>query len=115
MPFLRIISNSFLKDKNPQQCTERVAELISNKTGKPVNSIVVHISTNQEMCFLGSAETKGVLAYLEAIGFNDKEGIVKLLTEFLYECFEDVDLSAINIVLSDLKVSEVAKGGHLLG
>ncbi len=67
------------------------------------------------MSFGGSSETKGVLAYVDSIGFNDKQGLIKLLTEFFYERFENVELNNINIVATSLPASEVAIAGRFLG
>ena len=52
---------------------------------------------------------------MDSIGFNDKEGLIKLLTEFFYERFEKVELYNINIVTTSLPASEVAIAGRFLG
>ena len=115
MPFLRVYSNAELKDKNPTQFTERAAELIADKLGKPINYVVVNLSQNRAMSFGGSAENKGVLAYMESVGFKDKEDLIKLLMEFFYERFENVDVNNINISTVSLSASDVAVGGRFLG
>lgn len=115
MPFLRVYSNAELKDKNPTQFAERAAELVAEKLGKPISYVVVNLCQNQAMSFGGSATNKGVLAYMESVGFKDKEGLVKLLTEFFYERFEGVELNNINISTNSILASDVAVGGHLLG
>ncbi len=115
MPFLRVYSNAELKDKNASQFAERAAELIANKLGKPISYVVVNLSQNPAMSFGGSAENKGVLAYMESVGFKDKEGLVKLLTEFFYERFDGVELNNINIATHSILASDVAVGGRLLG
>ena len=46
---------------------------------------------------------------------NDKQGLIKLLTEFFYERFENVELNNINIVATSLPASEVAIANRFLG
>ena len=82
---------------------------------KPIGYVVVSLAQEKTMAFGGSAENKGVLAYMDSIGFNDKEGLIKLLTEFFYERFEKVELYNINIVTTSLPASEVAIAGRFLG
>lgn len=115
MPFLRVYSNAPLKDNNAPQFAERAAELIANKLGKPIGYVVVSLEQSGTMSFGGSTKNNGVLAYLESIGFNDKAGLVKLLTEFCYERFEGVELSNINFVTTSLSAHEVAIAGRALG
>ena len=107
MPFLKVYSNAELKDKNAAQFVGRASELIAAK--------LVSLAQEKTMAFGGSAENKGVLAYMDSIGFNDKEGLIKLLTEFFYERFEKVELYNINIVTTSLPASEVAIAGRFLG
>lgn len=115
MPFLKVYSNAELKDKNAAQFVERASELIAAKLGKPIGYVVVSLAQEKTMAFGGSTENKGVLAYMDSIGFNDKEGLIKLLTEFFYERFEKVELYNINIVTTSLPASEVAIAGRFLG
>jgi hypothetical protein len=115
MPFLRIESNAQLRTGDAKQYAVRAARLLFEKTGKPVCNIAATVNAGLDMCFDGNAETKGVVAYLDAIGFADKEDLIRILTEFLYDGFEDVDLSAINIVLTNLSAGNVAKAGKLFG
>ena len=115
MPFLKVYSNAELKDKNAEQFTERAAELVALKLEKPIGYVVVSLARETAMSFGGSSETKGVLAYVDSIGFNDKQGLIKLLTEFFYERFENVELNNINIVATSLSASEVAIAGRFLG
>ena len=112
MPFLKVYSNAELKDKNAAQFVGRASELIA---AKPIGYVVVSLAQEKTMAFGGSAENKGVLAYMDSIGFNDKEGLIKLLTEFFYERFEKVELYNINIVTTSLPASEVAIAGRFLG
>lgn len=115
MPFLKVYSNAELKDKNAAQFVGRASELIAAKLGKPIGYVVVSLAQEKTMAFGGSTENKGVLAYMDSIGFNDKEGLIKLLTEFFYERFEKVELYNINIVTTSLPASEVAIAGRFLG
>ena len=115
MPFLKVYSNAELKDKNAAQFVGRASELIAAKLGKPIGYVVVSLAQEKTMAFGGSAENKGVLAYMDSIGFNDKEGLIKLLTEFFYERFDKVELYNINIVTTSLPASEVAIDGGFLG
>lgn len=115
MPFLKVYSNAELKDKNAGQFTERAAELVAHKLEKPIGYVVVSLARETSMSFGDSSETKGVLAYVDSIGFNDKQGLIKLLTEFFYERFENVELDNINIVATSLPASEVAIAGRFLG
>ena len=78
MPFLKVYSNAELKDKNAAQFVGRASELIAAKLGKPIGYVVVSLAQEKTMAFGGSAENKGVLAYMDSIGFNDKEGLIKL-------------------------------------
>ncbi len=113
MPFLRVYTNAGLKNKDAGQFCERASELVANKLGKPIAYVVVSL-TQETMAFGGSTSAKGVLAYMDSIGFSDKEGLVKLLTEFFYEQFENVDLNNINIVTASLPASDVAIAGRAL-
>ena len=115
MPLLRVYSNADLEDKDANQFVERAAELVSFKLSKPINYVVVHLDFLADMSFVGNAQTKGVWATLTSVGFSDKEEIVKLLSEFFYDRFEDVELENIHIILEDVPLGSVAIGGKLLG
>jgi len=116
MPFLKVYTNTGLKDNNATQFVERAAELVATELGKPIGYVVVSLTENPAMSFGGSADNKGALAYLESVGFgNNKTKLAKLLTEFLFERLKDAELGNINVVMTNLAASDVAVGGHLLG
>ena len=115
MPFLRVYTNAKLRDDNSSQFVERAAELLAEELGKPISYIVVNLTQNSSMSFAGKSDMKGILAYVESVGFKNKENLIKLLTEFLYERFENVELNNINIETVSLLASDVAIGGRLLG
>ena len=52
---------------------------------------------------------------MKSIGFGDKRGLSKILTEFLYDRLEGLDISSVNIELIDIPASGLAIGGNLLG
>lgn len=116
MPFLHVYTNAELKDKNAAEFCERAAELLSDALGKPISYIVVNLRQNSAMSFGGSAAAKGALVYLQSIGFGGRKAdVTKLLTEFLSDRLEDLDLPDINIVTTDLAASDVAAGGRFFG
>ncbi len=115
MPFLTVYSNAELKGHNDVCFTECLSELVANKLNKPIGYVIVRLLRDKTMAFGSSAENKGVLAYLESIGFNDKQEVVELLSEFFREQFEKVELRHINIVTQSLSAADVAVGGRFLG
>ncbi len=115
MPFLKVYSNADLKDKNAQEFVERAGELIASELNKPIEYVIVSLDYMSNMSFGGSAKEKGVWANLASVGFANKESISKLLTEFFYSRFENIELKNINIALEDLSPSSLAIGGKLLG
>ena len=115
MPYLRVYTNANLKDKNAEKFCERASELVAEQLGKPVGYVVVALVKEEAMAFGGGASNKGILAYMDSIGFRDREGLVRLLTEFFCERFEDVELHNINIVTRSLAASDVACAGRFFG
>lgn len=113
---MKVYTNAELKDQNAAQFTERAAELLAKELGKPIRYVVVSLAVHATMSFGGNPQNKGVLAYLDSVGFGArKESLIKLLTEFFNDRLEGLDLNNINIVTTDLPANDVAIGGELLG
>ena len=115
MPFLKVYSNAELKNQNTAEFTEKAAELLAKELGKPIEYIVVKLVCDKNISFGGSVAHKGVLAYLESVGFKDKQAITQRLTQFFDENFAGLDIKNINVVTVGLQASDVAIGGKFLG
>lgn len=115
MPFLIVHTNAKLKDNNPEQFVEDAANLVAQELHKPISYVVASYDYNAAMSFGGSAQKYGALVEIKSIGFGDKRGLSKILTEFLYDRLEGLDVSSVNIELIDIPASGLAIGGNLLG
>ena len=95
---------------------EKVAEMIAVELGKPIGYVVVLLNKNDNMSFGGKLTNKGILSYMESIGFgNKKEVLISKLTDYFANSFADVEMRNINIVAIDMPASTVAIGGNFLG
>lgn len=115
MPFLVVHTNAELKDNNSEQFVAAATDLLGEELRKPHQYIVVVYDYNPNISFGGSCENKGALVEMKSIGFGSKTGLAKLLTEFLYDRLNGLDLHNINIEFVDMAASDVAIGGQLLG
>lgn len=114
MPFLTIHTNAELRTHNPEEFVQAASELIAAQLRKPIGYVVVTLDQNKNMAFGGSVSNAGILAEMKSVGFNDKAGLAKILTEFLFDRFA-VELHNINIEFVDMPASGVAISGSLLG
>ena len=115
MPFLKICTNAELKISK-EEFVEKVAEMIAVELGKPIGYVVVLLNKNDNMSFGGKLTNKGILSYMESIGFcNKKEILVSKLTDYFASSFANVEVRNINIVTIDMPASTVAIGGNFLG
>ena len=114
MPFLIINSNAKLAQEQIDSLVVEGAELVASELRKPVSYVIVDYRYNPNMSFGGKKENVGVLAEMKSIGFGNKPGLAKILTEFLYDRLK-ADLHNINIEFVDMPASTVAIGGNLLG
>ena len=114
MPFLTIHTNAELRTHNPEEFVQAASELVAAQLHKPIGYVVVTLDQNKNMAFGGKASNPGILAEMKSIGFGDKAGLAKILTEFCFDRFE-VELRNINIEFVDMPGSTVAIGGSLLG
>lgn len=115
MPFLLVHTNAKLKDNNPEQFVSAATNLLGEELRKPHQYIVVAYDYNPHIAFAGSCDNKGALVEMKSIGFGSKTGLAKLLSEFLFDRLEGIELNNINIEFVDMAASDVAIGGHLLG
>lgn len=114
MPFLTINSNAKLAQEQIDNLVVEGAELVASELHKPISYVIVDYRYNPNMSFGGKKENIGVLAEMKSIGFGNKAGLAKILTEFLYDRLK-ADLHNINIEFVDMPASTVAIGGNLLG
>ncbi len=115
MPFLKVCTNAELKISK-DEFVEKVAEMIATELGKPIGYVVVLLNKNDNMSFGGKLANKGILSYMESIGFgNKKEVLISKLTDYFANSFADVEMRNINIVAIDMPASTVAIGGNFLG
>lgn len=115
MPFLTIYTNAELKDQNSSEFLGRASALVAEELHKPKSYVIVNLIRNPDMAFNGSSQYKGALVEMKSIGFGDKKHLAKLLTEFLFDRLQDIELSKINVELVDMPAATVAIGGSLLG
>lgn len=115
MPFLIVHTNAKLKDNNPEQFVEDVANLVAQELHKPISYVVVNYNYNPNMSFGGSTGKYGALVEMKSIGFGNKSGLAKILAEFLNDRLEGLDLHSVNIEFVDMPASSLAIGGSLLG
>ncbi|MBE6459050.1 MAG: hypothetical protein E7010_04510 [Alphaproteobacteria bacterium] len=111
MPFLTIRTNA---DNNDNRLTEDAAKLVADRLGKPIAYVVVTVCAGLEMSFGGSADNKGALIEMKSIGFADKVGLARKLTEFMVNRL-NVKAEFVNIEFVDMAASDVAIAGNLLG
>ncbi len=111
MPFLTVYYNSDVKN---EKFAEEAAELVAKQLCKPIRYVVVNVINNPDMAFEGSVNNKGALVEMQSIGFGDKSGLARLLTDLIAEKLQ-VERNLVNIHLSDMPASTVAIGGNLLG
>lgn len=115
MPFLKVCTNAELKISK-EEFVEKAAEMIAVELGKPIGYVVVLLNKNDNMSFGGKLTNKGILSYMESIGFgNKKEILVSKLTDYFASSFANVEMRNINIVTIDMPASTVAIGGNFLG
>ena len=115
MPFLKVCTNAELKISK-DEFIEKVAEMVATELGKPIGYVVVLLNKNDNMSFGGMFANKGILSYIESIGFGSKkEVLVSKLTDYFVSSFTGVEMRNINIVAIDMPASIVAIGGNFLG
>ncbi len=66
------------------------------------------------MAFGGNSTGRGALIEMKFVGFENKDSLARLLTEFVYDRFEGLDLKNINIWFVDMPHDDVSVGGRLL-
>ena len=111
MPFLTIRTNA---DNNDNRLAEDVAKLVADTLRKPIAYVVVTVCAELKMCFGGSADNKGALIEMKSVGFADKVGLARKLTEFVVNRL-NVKAEFVNIEFVDMAASDVAIAGNLLG
>lgn len=115
MPFLRVYTNAKSVISH-EEFVEKAAELVAKKLGKPLGYVVVVLGHPQAISFGGKCSSKGVLAYMDSIGFgNHKADLAQNLTDFFKQNLADVDDCNINISFTDMPASNVSIAGNLLG
>lgn len=111
MPFVTINTNTENKDKH---LAEDAARLAAEILGKPISYVVATVRSGQNMAFDGSSENKGALIEVKSVGFADKAGLARRLTELAIARL-DVEERFVNIEFVNLSASDVAVSGDLLG
>lgn len=114
MPFLTIHTNAKLSEEQVQNLLKDGAELVANELHKPMGYVVVTLDNNHHMSFGGNVENIGALVEMKSIGFADKIGLAKILTEFIHDRLQ-ADLANINIEFIDMPASTLSIGGRLMG
>lgn len=114
MPFLTVNTNVKLDSMQREMFLQDATEFVSKQLNKPKNYIIVTLNVNPDMCIGGDLGAPCILAEMRSVGFKDKAGFARLLTEFLYTAIP-ADLDNINIEFTDLSAADVAIGGKLLG
>lgn len=112
MPFLTINTNTNVNVSSA--LLEDAADMVAKHLGKPVKYVVVTINSGLKMAFCGDTAVKGALIEMKSIGFKDKAGLAKLLTDFAAERL-GAESEYVNIEFVDMPASAVAIGGNLLG
>lgn len=111
MPFLTIYSNGVSSNKN---LAADAAEAVAKELGKPLQYVVVNIVMNPAMAFNGDARQKGALIEMKSIGFRDKAGLARVLTDFATTNL-GVPANFVNIQFVDMPADTVSIGGCVLG
>lgn len=114
MPFLTIHTNAVLASEKIENLLQEGAKLIAIELHKPMGYVVVNLDNNSNMSFGGSSKNIGALVEMKSIGFADKIGLAKILTEFIHDRLQ-ADLANINIEFIDMPASTLAIGGRLMG
>lgn len=115
MPFLTVHTNAKLKNNDINDFLAAATDLIAEELNKPKNYIIVTFDMNKNMAFAGSSSNIGALVEMKSVGFANKSGLAKILTEFLFDRLEGVSLPNLNIEFVDMSASNVAIGGKTLG
>ena len=115
MPFLIVHTNAEIKTRDKVRFVEDAAALVASELHKPISYVVVNYNYNPNMSFGGSTGKYGALVEMKSIGFGNKSGLAKILTEFLNDRLEGLDLHRVNIEFVDMPASSLAIGGSLLG
>lgn len=114
MPFLTIHTNATLASEKIESLLQEGANLIASELHKPMDYVVITLDNKHNMSFGGSSKNIGALVEMKSIGFSDKTGLAKVLTEFLHDRLQ-ADLPNINIEFIDMPASTLAIGGRLIG
>jgi len=115
MPFLRVLTNSKISIST-DELAEKASELIAEELHKPIDYVVVTIKQNRDMYFGDDKEIKGVLAYMDSIGFGgQKASLARKLTDLFLDNMPSVSPQNVNITFYDMPASDVAIGGNLMG
>lgn len=111
MPFVTINTNAENKDKH---LAEDAAKLVAETLGKPIDYVVATVRCGQNMAFGGSLENKGALIEMKSVGFADKAGLARKLSDLAVSRL-DVEARFVNIEFVNLAAADVAVNGKLLG
>lgn len=115
MPFFVVRTNTSLRGGNVEAFLSAASSLIASELHKPQKYVVVAYEHNPQMIFGDNPKTYGVLAEMKSVGFADKPGLARLLTEFLSDRLANLDIDNINIEFVDMPASSLAIGGRMLG
>ena len=61
---------------------EKAAQTVADALGKPVSYVCAEINYSKELAFAGSKDKTGAWIELASIGFNNRQAVVDVLTEF---------------------------------
>lgn len=111
MPFLTIKTNSF---SNDNRLVEKAAQTVADALGKPVSYVCAEINYSKELAFAGSKNRTGAWIELASIGFNNRQAVVDVLTEFAVKNL-GAEKNLVCIRLTNLPAADVAHGGQLFG
>ncbi len=114
MPYLTVHCNAGLRNKNTAEFLNAATELVAGELKKPKSYVVVELDSNPGMAFGGNSTGRGALIEMKSVGFENKDSLARLLTEFVYDRFEGLDLKNINIWFVDMPHDDVSVGGRLL-
>ena len=114
MPFLTVHTNVKLDKLQKEMFLHEAVEFVAAQLSRPKNYIIVTLDSNPDICIGGDLGAPCILAEMKSVGFKDKAGFARLLTEFLYTAIP-ADLNNINIEFTDLAAADVAIAGKLLG
>ena len=113
MPYLTVYTNAEVK--NGEKLAEKASEFVAETLHKPISYVVANIVYNPSMAHGGSSQNKGALIELKSIGFNNKDTLIKELTNFFAKELEIENQQYINISLTDIPAAYTAASGRAFG